>query len=180
MSQNPAGLPFDLLPFPAQEEPSPASVAQTERPVDFKQLLKGAAECMYLAVKQLEEADALDKEGTSASYTRADELRDAAHAALLSNAEAFQECLGPRVHRLKADPQPFQAMWSGLKNFEVRRFDRDFRVGDDLKLSEYDRETRAYSGRYIRARITSMVRPGEYGLPGDVGVLGIDVVERFD
>ena len=40
------------------------------------------------------------------------------------------------THTLKTDPEVFQATYSGLKNFEVRMNDRDFKVGDILVLRE--------------------------------------------
>jgi hypothetical protein len=83
----------------------------------------------------------------------------------------------PVQHVLKTDPIPFAQIWLGFKKFEVRVFDRDFQLGDELWLQEHDREN-GYTGVRIRATITSMVRPGEYGLDGNVGVLGIEVLEK--
>ncbi len=64
----------------------------------------------------------------------------------------------------------------GSKRYEVRRFDRDFHVGDILILVEFDRETARYSGESVRAKVTTITEPGAYGLPADVGVLGIEVL----
>lgn len=77
------------------------------------------------------------------------------------------------THNLKADPGPFEDMVEGRKTYEVRRFDRDFRVGDRLLLSEFDRAKRSYTGRQLSARIVHVLPPGYYGLPSDVGVLGL-------
>jgi hypothetical protein len=41
---------------------------------------------------------------------------------------------GPEVHILKTDPAVFDAMASGVKTFEIRKADRDYRVGDVLRL----------------------------------------------
>lgn len=48
-------------------------------------------------------------------------------------------------HVLKTDPHVFQKSWDGLKNFEIRYNDRNYQVGDVLRL----RETR-YSGEEMK------------------------------
>lgn len=42
------------------------------------------------------------------------------------------------VHRLKAVQPYFNEVLNGEKTFEVRRFDRDFKVGDSVVLMDYD------------------------------------------
>lgn len=51
------------------------------------------------------------------------------------------------VHTLKTWPEYFEAIWSGKKNFEIRKADRDFKVGDCLILLEYDPEANVYTTR---------------------------------
>lgn len=41
------------------------------------------------------------------------------------------------IHELKTLPEYFEAAMSGSKTFEIRRNDRDFRVGDYIALNEY-------------------------------------------
>ncbi|RYG63647.1 DUF3850 domain-containing protein, partial [bacterium] len=50
-----------------------------------------------------------------------------------------------KVHDLKTQPEPFQAVWSGRKNFELRQNDRDFAMGDILLLREFDPKTQTYT-----------------------------------
>ena len=40
------------------------------------------------------------------------------------------------VHELKTDPAVFKAVSEGRKNFEIRKNDRNFQVGDELWLKE--------------------------------------------
>ena len=42
------------------------------------------------------------------------------------------------IHELKTTKVPFQATWEGKKNYEVRKNDRNFKVGDILVLVEVD------------------------------------------
>ncbi|MFA5381985.1 MAG: DUF3850 domain-containing protein [Candidatus Micrarchaeia archaeon] len=49
------------------------------------------------------------------------------------------------VHSLKTWPEFFQLTLNGKKKFELRRNDRDYRVGDELLLKEWDPEV--YRGR---------------------------------
>ena len=54
-------------------------------------------------------------------------------------------------HELKTHPQEFQAVLNGLKTFEVRKNDRGFNVGDELRLIEYNQETKRYGSYCIRS-----------------------------
>jgi len=90
----------------------------------------------------------------------------------------LERMIGPMVHRLKCDPEPFAAAKAGTKRYEVRKFDRDYKVGDRLELLEFDRETQTYSGERLRVKIVTITAPGTYGLPEDVGVLGIEPLEE--
>lgn len=78
-------------------------------------------------------------------------------------------------HELKTDPDVYQAMKAGWKNFEIRFNDRDFVVGDILLL----RETRhsgeqmesgyplGYTGEEMRVEVTYILPGPIYGLkPG--------------
>lgn len=50
------------------------------------------------------------------------------------------------THELKIDPLPYEGVRTDRKLHEVRVADRDFQVGDELLLREFDRETKQYSG----------------------------------
>jgi|TARA_Y100000310_G_scaffold298310_1_gene332146 hypothetical protein len=45
-----------------------------------------------------------------------------------------------KTHELKTEPKYFGRLVSGDKTFEIRKNDRDFQVGDELILKEYDKE----------------------------------------
>lgn len=68
-------------------------------------------------------------------------------------------------HNLKILPRYFEAQIAGLKPFEIRRHDRDFTVGDEIKLSETDGKIGADyrpTGRSCLVRIKYILR-SDYG-----------------
>ena len=68
-------------------------------------------------------------------------------------------------HELKCWPEYFQAVIDGVKPFEVRKWDRPFRVGDTLVLKEYDPQKLDYTGRETKREITYLLDLTY--LPGD-------------
>jgi hypothetical protein len=62
--------------------------------------------------------------------------------------------LAMAVHELKTWKPIFQVMKSGEKSFDMRKNDRNFQVGDELILNEYDNEKGEYTGDHIHALIT--------------------------
>ena len=61
----------------------------------------------------------------------------------------------PIEHDVKSWPHLFEATLTGGKTHDLRRVgDRDYRVGDILRLQEFDPDTQRYSGRELRVRIT--------------------------
>ena len=79
-----------------------------------------------------------------------------------------------RMHKLKTHPEPYQAVLDKRKPYEIRKNDRGFVVGDVLHLCEWDPVTEVFSGRETYARVTYMTNGGEWGIPLDLCVLGID------
>lgn len=65
-------------------------------------------------------------------------------------------------HQLKTLPNTFEAVKNGTKNFELRKNDRNFHVGDtvSLVLFEPDRDTFAYNQQFnhLEFRIVGILR----------------------
>lgn len=58
-------------------------------------------------------------------------------------------------HRVKSWPRFFEATLAGVKTHDVRRLgDRDYQVGDTLRLMEFDPKEERYTGRELCVRIT--------------------------
>ncbi len=77
----------------------------------------------------------------------------------------------PKCHELKCHPQYFQAVVEGRKRYEVRKGDRDFRVGDFVLLHEWSPVLEVYTGRWSMHRIPYMTE-GEYAVPG-IAIFGL-------
>ncbi len=85
-------------------------------------------------------------------------------------------------HELKTWPEYFDLTWRGLKNFEIRKDDRGFAVGDTLTLIEQPLDGEP-TGRIIEAVVHCKIS-GDTKLPTPLPlghcVLGIGVVLRYD
>ena len=60
-------------------------------------------------------------------------------------------------HELKTWPEAFHGTKFMGKTFEVRRNDREFAVGDELRLMEWDPTTEQYTGEEISAIVTYLI-----------------------
>lgn len=65
---------------------------------------------------------------------------------------------------LKTDPGPFRAVWRGQKKAELRLNDRDFQVGDRVRLIEYDRVKGLWIGerRQVIIEITHVTMVSDF------------------
>lgn len=83
------------------------------------------------------------------------------------------------IHELKILPKYFQAVWNGIKTFELRKADRDYRRGDILILQEWDGEK--YTGSAICVKVTYILQNAEnYGLKDGYVIMGIRHLEAAD
>lgn len=79
------------------------------------------------------------------------------------------------THCLKIQSRYFEEIQNGDKTFEVRKNDRNFKLGDKVILQEYDIDNNTYSGSEIEMRI-SYILHGDFklfGLANDHCVLGL-------
>lgn len=76
------------------------------------------------------------------------------------------------THELKVIPKFFKEVLDGTKNFEVRKKDRPFKVGDLLALNEYNIDSKLYSGQSCLVYIDYILDDPEYCKEGYV-ILGI-------
>lgn len=81
------------------------------------------------------------------------------------------------THELKTFSKPFIAVATCEKTHEVRRADRQYNVGDVLHLREWDQMMNVYTGRAVMVAVTYVTRPCEHGLPDDVCVMSIKLID---
>jgi len=86
---------------------------------------------------------------------------------------------GMKIHDLKCWPDFFQAIWDGLKTFEIRKNDRDYQAGDILIDREYIKRTNTYTGRIIEAEVTYLLGGLWPGLAKDYVCMAINVIGKI-
>lgn len=72
---------------------------------------------------------------------------------------------GPITHEVKCWPEPFAAVRSRLKPWELRKNDRDYRVGDTLRQFEWSPDDCAYTGETDEQEIIWALYGPAFGLP---------------
>lgn len=65
-----------------------------------------------------------------------------------------------KVHNLKIAPKYLRDIIIGAKRFEVRRNDRNYKVGDILSLEEFD--SKGYTGKFLNVEITYILNDPAY------------------
>ena len=77
--------------------------------------------------------------------------------------------LDMKIHELKLQQPFFDDVYYNRKKFEVRKNDRNYKVGDRLKLVEFPSE----NPRYVLKDIEYILEGGQYGIEKDYVVLGL-------
>lgn len=82
------------------------------------------------------------------------------------------------THALKTQTEFYEAVDSGEKNFEIRKADRPFKVGDDLLLQDY--KDGQYTGRELERRIIYILQGAfDFGLREGFVILGLKELETY-
>lgn len=80
-----------------------------------------------------------------------------------------------KIHQLKTLPEYFQLVRDGIKTFEVRKNDRDFKQGDILILQEYDPSLdNPFTGNCITIQTGFILYGGQYGIDSEYCVISLD------
>lgn len=79
----------------------------------------------------------------------------------------------PMMHELDSYPKPFEAIMRGLKTFVCGFDNRNFRVGDKLKINEFDPDKILYTGRFIEVKVIYLQSGGDNDIPDDYVIMSI-------
>ena len=110
---------------------------------------------MWGGEERIEEQIKRIKEQTKITEEQIKELGTNAKKLMVKFVDAAKLFLtGARIHALETWPEYFQAVKSGMKPFEIRENDRDYKIGDILILQEYIPETKEYTGETISVSVT--------------------------
>lgn len=90
-------------------------------------------------------------------------------------------------HELKMDRDVFQAAWDGIRPFEVRFNDRDFKVGDMLTCRETvntgeqmkNGAPLEYTGREINRKVTYIENGPKFGLGEGWVIMSVENVQAY-
>jgi hypothetical protein len=98
------------------------------------------------------------------------------------------------IHELKTDPEVFTHVYNGLKDFEIRKNDRNFQESDTLILRETKHSGRSmkepaglsvgekkplvYTGREIECEVNYILHGPIYGLMDGWVIMGIEVMKH--
>lgn len=77
------------------------------------------------------------------------------------------------THELKCWPEVFCAIIDESKQFEYRKNDRGFSLGDSLLLREFDPKCNEFTGRKTRRVVTFVVHGGKFGVPDGFCVMSL-------
>lgn len=83
-----------------------------------------------------------------------------------------------KTHELKIYPKYFEAILDGKKTFEIRKNNRNFHVGDNIVLREFDNIK--YSGREIHATIKYMLDDTFIGLEEGYVAFSFGILKIID
>ena len=77
------------------------------------------------------------------------------------------------IHELKTHPQYFSMVFAGTKKFEVRKNDRNYKLGDEILLKEFIPNEDKYTGRILHRRIAYILNGGQFGIEAGYVVMSL-------
>ena len=90
--------------------------------------------------------------------------------------------MGKKVHELKTWPSAFEAILRGDKTHEWRKNDRDYQVGDQLLLEEYNpapfEHAGGYTERQVKVEVTYITE--NFGVPNGWCAMSIKVLQTYE
>lgn len=82
------------------------------------------------------------------------------------------------THHIKCYNYFFNLIASGLKTSEVRKNDRDYKVGDIIILQDYYSSAEFISGRTIMIEATHILNGGQFGILPEYCVISFKIISN--
>lgn len=84
-------------------------------------------------------------------------------------------------HKLKIIPKYFKEIVDGNKNFEVRKNDRNYKIGDTLILKEYDPIKKNFTGNSAKTTVIYILKDKDFpiGIKEGYCIMGIHLQNRI-
>ncbi len=79
----------------------------------------------------------------------------------------------PMTHELDSYPEQFEAIVQGLKTFMCGFDNQSFRVGDKLKINEFNPETILYTGRFTEMKVIYIQEGRKNDIPDNYIIMSI-------
>lgn len=79
-----------------------------------------------------------------------------------------------KTHELKIKPNYYISVMSGVKNFELRKFDRDYEVGDLIKFIVINDNGQAFKSNIVYKITYILCNCEQYGLKDGYCIMGIE------
>lgn len=81
-------------------------------------------------------------------------------------------------HILKLNERYYEAVANGIKKFEIRKADRDFKVGDSLRLRKIESEHNQFTCNEIIVKVLYILYHNDFpdGIPEGYCVMSIKVI----
>lgn len=85
-----------------------------------------------------------------------------------------------KVHNLKLSTEFFQAVYDNEKTFECRINDRNYEVGDELILCEFQVKKQEFTGRIFCVEIVYILQGGQFGILSGYVVMSIRKIQNAE
>lgn len=80
------------------------------------------------------------------------------------------------IHHIKCLPEFFERSKAGLKNYEIRKNDRDYKVGDILVLEAYDLNKNIFLGEKLERKVEYILPGGQFGIDPEYVILELGII----
>lgn len=83
------------------------------------------------------------------------------------------------LHEIKCWPEFFGKIALREKEFELRKNDRDYQVGEIIKIREYVPNKQRYTGSFVLREISYMLTNTEFGLKEGYCILQLKTIDGW-